>query len=98
MKEAKTMEEKEEPSLNFIIGQYVERKDINGLAEYFRAYVDDSIISLSKIRNEAIEEAIEAIPKEEEEVPGYHHADLGARGFNRCRSQTLAALTKLKGK
>jgi len=35
-------------SIKFIIGQYVERKDLLGLADYFRAYLEDE--ALSKIK------------------------------------------------
>jgi hypothetical protein len=36
-----------EKSINKIIGEYVERKDIGGLAEYFRAYIEDEITPLN---------------------------------------------------
>jgi len=32
-----------EKSLKFIIAQYVERDDVLGLAEFFRAYIEDEM-------------------------------------------------------
>lgn len=46
-----------EKSINKIIGEYVERKDVNGLAEYFRAYIGDEIEEKEKSL-EKISEAI----------------------------------------
>ena len=43
-------------TLNKLIGEYVERNEIGGLAEFFRAYVGDLIleeeITLKKIKDE----------------------------------------------
>lgn len=88
MKEAKTWQERFMKDWNEYTGG-------ENIPDFIFPLIDqEKLLS----RDEAIEEAIGAVPKEEEEIPGYHHADLGARGFNRCRSQTLAALTKLKSK
>jgi len=32
--------------LNFVIGQYTERKDVTGLASFFRAYIDDLYVGI----------------------------------------------------
>ncbi len=37
-------------TINKIIGEYVERKDLNGLADYFRAYIADELIGKDKTK------------------------------------------------
>ncbi len=39
-------------TINKIIGEYVERKDLNGLADYFRAYITDELIEKDKINQQ----------------------------------------------
>lgn len=47
--------------LNFVIGQYVERKDVGGLAEFFRAYISDAKETLEKYVDLAIKQTEERI-------------------------------------
>lgn len=52
---------------NFIIGQYVERNDVKGLAEYFRAYITDEMMDKRKLPSERIEELAREMLDEEKE-------------------------------
>lgn len=42
--------------INAIIAEYVERKDVKGLAEYFNAYIDDEFVIKSQIRIEGYDQ------------------------------------------
>ena len=56
---------KKKKTTNKIIGEYVEKKDINGLAEYFRAYITDDMLDNSPTP-EVSDEKIVTIPKEKD--------------------------------
>ena len=39
-------------NIKFIIGQYVDRKDLNGLADFFSAHLEDEILDKEKLLDE----------------------------------------------
>jgi hypothetical protein len=53
----------EQKSVNYIIGQYVERKDIVGLADYFRAYRIDEEENVSSLLLQERQKIVQKIEK-----------------------------------